>query len=153
MKTKFSAAMAAISAASALACSPSVLAGSDYAVAPIGAVTDNRPTVTAQAGSGTSYGSRSESRAPMPEGGDRYGSPAGDMPYDREIRVGSSTRGVNVARNETIKFVTAEGREFRWRFDTFRAFEVFPLSHIAPADVAVATGASIYVTGDIPIAP
>lgn len=91
-------------------------------------------------------------RAPA-EGSDRYGSPAGDMPYDREIRLGSSSRGVSVARDETIKFVTAEGREFRWRFDTFAQFEVFPISRIAPSGVAVPAGTSVYVNGDIPIAP
>ena len=86
-------------------------------------------------------------------GGDRYGSPAGDMPYDREIRLGVATRGINVARYETIKFVTLEGREFRWRFDTFAQFERFPLSDIAPAGIAIPNGASVYVNGDIPIAP
>jgi hypothetical protein len=93
-----------------------------------------------------------ESRAPA-EGSDRYGSPAGDMPYDVEIRLGPGTRAVSVARNETIKFVTADGREFRWRFDTLAPFEVFPLAHIAPANFAVPSGVNVHVTGDIPIAP
>ncbi len=91
-------------------------------------------------------------RAPA-AGSDRYGSPAGDMPYDLEIRLGPGTRAVSVARNETIKFVTAEGREFRWRFDTLAPFEVFPLAHIAPANFAVPSGVNVHVTGDIPIAP
>ena len=86
-------------------------------------------------------------------GSDRYGSPAGDMPYDLEIRLGPGTRAVSVARNETIKFVTSDGREFRWRFDTLAPFEVFPLAHIAPENVAVPSGATVHVTGDIPIAP
>ena len=93
-----------------------------------------------------------ESRAPA-AGSDRYGSPAGDMPYDLEIRVGPGMSGINVARNETIKFVTADGREFRWRFDTLAPFEVFPLAHIAPANVAIPSGVNVHVTGDIPIAP
>lgn len=157
MKTNFNAVVAAVSAASALAWSPSVLAGRDHTVAAMGAISamsDNIPTVTAQAGAGTPYGARSESRAStMPKGDDRYGTPAGDLPYDTEIRLGSGTRGINVSRNTTIKFVNAEGREFRWRFDTFRSFEVFPLSHIAPADVAVPAGATVYVNGDIPLSP
>ena len=93
-----------------------------------------------------------ESRAPA-GGSDRYGSPAGDMPYDLEIRLGPGTRAISVARNETIKFVTSDGREFRWRFDTLAPFEVFPLAHIAPENVAVPAGVSVHVTGDIPIAP
>ena len=93
-----------------------------------------------------------EPRAPA-AGSDRYGSPAGDMPYDLEIRVGPGMGGINVARNETIKFVTADGREFRWRFDTLAPFEVFPLAHIAPANVAIPSGVNVHVTGDIPIAP
>ena len=93
-----------------------------------------------------------ESRAPA-AGSDRYGSPAGDMPYDLEIRLGPGTRAVSVARNETIKFVTADGREFRWRFDTLAPFEVFPLAHIAPANVTIPSGVNVHVTGDIPIAP
>ena len=151
MKTKLSAAISAMSAASALACSPAVLAGPGYAVAPMAAVTDNAPMVTAQSRSGTS--SRSESRADLSKGDDRYGTPAGDLPYDSEIRVGAGTRGINVARNTTVKFVTAEGREFRWRFDTFRSFEVFPLSDIAPAGLAVPAGATVFVNGDIPQSP
>jgi hypothetical protein len=93
-----------------------------------------------------------EARAPA-EGSDRYGSPAGDMPYDREVRLGSGGRGVNVARYETIKFVTSDGKEFRWRFDTFGQFEIFPLAHIAPAGVSVPASVNVHVTGDIPIAP
>jgi len=151
METKFNAAIAALGAASALACSPSLLAGPGGAVAPVAAVTGNAPIMMAQARSGTPSGSNS--RASAAEGGDRYGSPAGNMPYDQEIRLGPDTRGVSVKRNETVRFVTAEGREFRWRFDTLRSFEVFPLSHIAPADVAVAAGANVYVNGEIPIAP
>lgn len=75
------------------------------------------------------------------------------MPYDRGIRLTPGTRGINVARLETIRFVTPDGREFRWRFDTFAQFEVFPLSHIAPAGMPVPSGTSICVTGDIPISP
>ena len=91
-----------------------------------------------------------QERAPA-EGSDRYGSPAGDMPYDVDIRLSANTRGVGVMRRQTVRFVTAEGKEFRWRFDTFAQFEVFPLSAIAPEGVAVPAGAMVYVNGDIPI--
>jgi len=82
----------------------------------------------------------------------RYGSPAHDLFYDREIRLRPDTRSVGVWRLETIRFVTAEGREFRWRFDSIREMDVFPLNRIAPGDVQV-PAATVYVNGEIPIAP
>lgn len=91
-----------------------------------------------------------QERAPA-EGSDRYGSPAGDMPYEEDIRLSANTRAVGVMRRQTVRFVTAEGKEFRWRFDTFAPFEVFPLAAIAPEGVAVPAGAMVYVNGDIPI--
>jgi hypothetical protein len=84
---------------------------------------------------------------------ERYGSPADNMPYDREIRLRADTRSVGVSRYDTIRFVTDGGREFRWRFDTTRPLDVFPLSRIAPADVVVRPDANVYVNGEIPIAP
>jgi hypothetical protein len=89
-------------------------------------------------------------RAPA-EGSDKYGTPAGNMPYDTDIRLSANTRGVSVWRRETVRFVTAEGREFRWRFDTFSQFEVFPLADIAPEGVAVPAGAMVHVIGDMPV--
>jgi hypothetical protein len=102
-------------------------------------------TLTALAGASSVL-----ARAPA-EGSDKYGTPAGDMPYDRDIRLSANTRGVSVWRRETVKFTTAEGREFRWRFDTFSQFEVFPLADIAPQGVAVPTGAMVHVIGDYPV--
>jgi hypothetical protein len=84
---------------------------------------------------------------------DPYGSAATGMPYDRAIRLGPNTKSVGVWRFETISFTTAEGREFRWRFDTVRELDVFPLARIAPTDVAIPAGANVYVNGEIPIAP
>jgi hypothetical protein len=82
---------------------------------------------------------------------ERYGSAARGMPYDREIRLGTDTKSVGVWRRETINFITADGRDFRWRFDTERYLDVFPLERIAPADVAVPAGATVYVNGELPI--
>ena len=85
--------------------------------------------------------------------GDQYGSAASGMPYDRTIRLGSNAKSIGVWRFETISFLTADGREFRWRFDTARELDVFPLARIAPKDVAVPAGTRVYVNGEIPVAP
>jgi hypothetical protein len=81
----------------------------------------------------------------------RYGSRADAMPYDKEILLGFYTGSVNVSHNETVKFRTPVGREFRWRFDTARRLEQFPLARIAPPDVAVDPRVTVYVTGDSPM--
>jgi hypothetical protein len=73
------------------------------------------------------------------------------MPYDKEILLGFYTGSVNVSHNETVKFRTPVGREFRWRFDTARRLEQFPLARIAPPDVAVDPRVTVYVTGDSPM--
>src|ERR1700704_1690759 len=77
-------------------------------------------------------------------GTDKYGSPAGNMAVDRVIRLGTNTRSVSVGRNETVKFVFA-GREFRWRFDTLREIDSFPLSRIAPPDLSVDPNATVFI--------
>jgi len=91
-----------------------------------------------------------QERAPA-EGSDRYGTPAGDMPYELDYRLTPNTKGIGVWRRQTVRFVTAEGKEFRWRFDILPQFEVFPLSAIAPEGVAVPAGAMVYVNGDVPM--
>jgi hypothetical protein len=102
----------------------------------------------AQAPSG-SAGSRSSGGA----ADDRYGTRASGMPFDREVRLGTDTRSIGVWRFETINFVTADGHAFRWRFDTARELDAFPLASIAPAELNVPAQAKIYVNGEIPIAP
>jgi hypothetical protein len=82
----------------------------------------------------------------------RYGSPVGDVPFDREIKVDADTRTVTVWRLEIVRFVTADGRTFLWRFDDTRP-DVFPLARIAPAGVSVPAGTTVYVRQEIPIAP
>ena len=81
---------------------------------------------------------------------DQYGSLATGMPYDREIRVGPNTKRVGVWRLETIRFLTAEGREFRWRFDA-KHLDAFPLARIAPAEVGVSGNTTVYVNGELPV--
>ena len=84
---------------------------------------------------------------------DRFGTAASGMPFDREVRLGANTKSVGVWRFETINFVSAGGGQFRWRFDTARSLDVFPLARIAPPGVAIPAGATVYVNGEIPIAP
>ena len=82
---------------------------------------------------------------------ERYGSLATGMPYDREIRLGTDTRRVGVWHRETIRFVSAEGREFRWRFDALRSLDAFPLASIAPAGLGTPAGTTVYVNGELPV--
>jgi hypothetical protein len=113
-------------------------------------VTSSGSTFVVVAGDNDQFGQYSlhEMKATsQPEG--RYGSPAGNMAYDRAIVLGSGPAGVNVRRGETIKFVIpATGREFRWRFDTLRQIDAFPLSRIAPTDVQTNPNATVHVSGD-----
>ena len=87
-------------------------------------------------------------RGAMTESSERYGSPAGGMAYDREIHLGASPSAISVAHNETVKFVAPGGREFRWRFDTLRQLDTFPLARIAPADVQINPRATVHITGE-----
>ena len=108
--------------------------------------------LTAQAGAGSSGDTRSAGESLAQDSG-RYGSRADGMFYDREIRVRPNTKSVGVWHLETIRFVTAEGREFRWRFDAIRMIDAFPLGRIAPSELALPADATVYVIGEIPIAP
>ena len=90
-----------------------------------------------------------EARAPM-SGSDEYGTPGGNMPYEVDVRLAPNQRGVGVWRGQVVRFVTPEGREFRWRFDTLAQITVFPLSAIAPEGVSVPAATMVYVNGDMP---
>src|SRR5262245_50385775 len=68
----------------------------------------------------------------MIDSSNEFGSPAGNMASDREIHLGANPGSIGVNHNETVKFVTADGREFRWRFDTAKRITSFPLANIAP---------------------
>ena len=76
----------------------------------------------------------------------RLGTPADGMPYDHEISLQPDIRAISVTHNETVRFVTPNGQEFRWRFDTPRT--VVSLSSIAPIDVPLASNVAVFVTGD-----
>ena len=83
----------------------------------------------------------------------RFGTAADGMPFDREVRLGANTKSVGVWRFETIHFVSAGGGQFRWRFDTANELDRFPLAAIAPSGLAIPAGATVYVNGEIPVAP
>ena len=82
----------------------------------------------------------------------RYGTPVGPTMYQQEVRLRADTRSVTVRRPDVVRFLTAEGHEFFWRFDTERP-EVFPLARIAPQGVSVPPNATVYVLPEVPIAP
>jgi hypothetical protein len=77
-------------------------------------------------------------------GSNEFGSPAGDMASDREVRLGANPGNIGVKHGETVKFVTADGREFRWRFDTLKPITSFPLASIMPGNPS----GRVYVNGD-----
>jgi hypothetical protein len=80
----------------------------------------------------------------MSTGTNEFGSPAGDMPSDREIRLSANGGSVNVSHGETVKFIMPGGREFRWRFDTLKNVTSFPMSSIAPDNMS----GRVYVSSD-----
>lgn len=53
---------------------------------------------------------------------------------DREIRIGPDAKWVNVTHDETVRFVTSNGKSFTYRFDTGNAFAI-ELNKVAPAGV------------------
>jgi len=93
-------------------------------------------------------GSRLQTRSAGLRSGEtaRYGSPADGLPYDHEVSLQPDTRSVTVAHNETVRFVTPHGEEFRWKFDTPRT--VVSLARIAPPEVSLASNVAVFVTGD-----
>lgn len=51
----------------------------------------------------------------------------------REIKLGVSTRVVNVSRHEVVRFVNAAGQSFTWQFSTLN-HPIIELGKIAPAN-------------------
>ena len=93
-------------------------------------------------------GSRSPNGAPGLQSGTagRFGTPADGMPYEHEISLQPDIRTVTVTHNETVKFVTPDGQEFRWKFDTPRT--VVSLSRIAPLEMPLSSNVAVFVTRD-----
>lgn len=131
MKTRFSWTIAMLGTASAFACFQAAAAGAEAA------------------GRAPAVNELQRQNADS----DRFGSPAGGMPYDVAIRLCADTKSVSVRRLDTVQFVTPEGREFRWRFDTTNWVDVFPLARIAPTGVSVPANTTVYVNPEIPISP
>lgn len=61
---------------------------------------------------------------------DPYGMSANNARPEREISISNSTKYVNVAQGEVVKFVS-QGKSFTWKFDTF-GMRPFSFSKIAP---------------------
>ncbi|WP_406851029.1 CzcE family metal-binding protein [Herbaspirillum huttiense] len=61
---------------------------------------------------------------------DPFGTPANSALPEREITMNASTKYVNVAQGEVVKFVS-HGKSFTWKFDTF-GMQPFSFSKIAP---------------------
>lgn len=72
-----------------------------------------------------------------------FGAAAPVSAADRQVDVGSSTKSVNVADGENVKF-NLNGKSFTWHFDTFEHGTVVDLSKIAPPDAGV-DGVQVYV--------
>jgi hypothetical protein len=72
-----------------------------------------------------------------------YGFQAPAESAQREVRIGPTTRYVNVDRTETVRFVTDDGT-FAWNFDIAPNRHVFDFSQIAPA-ARQASGVRVYV--------
>lgn len=84
--------------------------------------------------------------AASPAAHPNYGTsvPAGQA--DREIRLDSATRWVNVHQNETIRFVVGT-QSFMWKFDTLGT-PTFDLNQVAPAGVLGRAPITVYVAPD-----
>ena len=76
---------------------------------------------------------------------DPYGSPISGVRVDRVVRIGPSTRFVNVERFERVRFEFSEsGRSFQWQFYTL-GHPTIKLGQIAP-DLGSQQDVMIYVS-------
>ncbi len=75
---------------------------------------------------------------------DPYGAAISGVQVDRVIRIGPSTRAVNVERFERVRFVFDSGRSFEWHFYTL-GHPTIKLSQIAP-DLGAQQDVTIYVS-------
>lgn len=93
------------------------------------------------------YFSGSQAATPDPKGW--YGTPVAEGRADRIVEIMPSTRFVNVAENQIVKFVVhaSPGRDesFMWQFNGGR--NVIPLAAIAP-DGAAPQAVNVYVAPD-----
>jgi hypothetical protein len=87
--------------------------------------------------------------AAIPDPKGWYGTPVAQGRADRVIEITPSTRFVNVAENQVVRFVVhgSPGRDesFMWQFNGGRG--VIPLAAIAP-NGAVAQAVNVYVAPD-----
>lgn len=81
-----------------------------------------------------------------PAANSNYGTPVHAGQADREIRLDSTARWVNVQQNETIRFIVG-AQSFMWKFDTLGT-PVFDLKQVAPAGVLGGAPITVYVALD-----
>lgn len=86
---------------------------------------------TAAVGVALSVGLAAVAAGAQPRDASYYGHALSDGTAEREVRLSSSTKFVNVNHWESVRFVK-EGRAFEWKFDSFSGTDSFPLSRIAP---------------------
>lgn len=88
--------------------------------------------INAQAGTVNTYGAYGGAATAA----NIYGSAASDAAATRQIDVTATTKWVNVANGETVRF-NLDGQSFVWNFGTLRSEASFDLSAIAPKDLHV----------------
>lgn len=84
--------------------------------------------------------------AAHPAASSNYGTPVHAGQANREIRLDSTARWVNVHQNETIRFVVG-AQSFMWRFDTLGT-RPFDLNQVAPAGMLGDAPITVYVARD-----
>ena len=84
--------------------------------------------------------------AAHPAANPNYGTPVHAGQADREIRLDSATRWVNVQHNEAIRFVVGT-QSFMWKFDTLGT-PTFDLNQVAPAGARGGAPITVYVAPD-----
>lgn len=84
--------------------------------------------------------------AAHPAASSNYGTPVHGGQADREIRLDSTARWVNVQQSETIRFVVG-AQSFMLKFDTLGT-RPFDLKQVAPAGVLGGAAITVYVAPD-----
>lgn len=63
------------------------------------------------------------------------GTPSQAAGVEKTVKIGATTKNVNVEHFQTVKFENDKGQSFIWRFDSLQEYG-FPISVIAPKEFA-----------------